>query len=99
VVAQRPSRACGRLTPSSFSRCQAWSIAFDFLAQLVRAGPEAMARANLVGWRAEAVALGYQLGSLIFPAVAPVITWAALRRSFIQELIGARSTLRIHDLP
>src|SRR4029434_3587511 len=34
---------------------QAWSIAFDFLAQLVRAGPEAISRANLHDWRAEAV--------------------------------------------
>lgn len=65
---------------------QAWGVAFDFLAQLVRAGPEIGARAGLAGGKLEAIALAYQLGSLIFPPVVPVLLWAAFNRSFIDRL-------------
>lgn len=67
---------------------QAWGIAFDFLAQVgVRSGPDVAAQAGLLGWRAEAIALGYQLGSLVLPSVAPVVLWAALNRPFIGSLL------------
>lgn len=65
---------------------QAWGIAFEFLAQLLRADAALRAHPALVGWRAEFAALGYQLGSLVFPTVAPVVTWAALHRRFIEDL-------------
>lgn len=65
---------------------QAWGVAFDCLAQLVRAGPEIGARAGLAGGKLEAIALAYQLGSLIFPPVVPVLLWAAFNRSFIDRL-------------
>jgi len=58
---------------------QAWGIAFDFLAQVgVKLGPEISAQAGLSGWRAEAIALGYQIGSLILPSLMPVLLWAIL---------------------
>ncbi len=66
---------------------QAWGIAFDVLAQIVRAGPQAASQVSLVGWKAEGVALGYQLGSLIFPTLAPVLLWAGMGRSFIEGLV------------
>ena len=60
---------------------QGWGIAFDLLAQLGGAlGAEVAARAGLAGWRAEAVALGYQAGSLILPSLAPVALWVAFDR-------------------
>jgi hypothetical protein len=64
----------------------AWGIAFDLLAQIVRMGPEAASRAGLVGLSANAVALGYQAGSLIFPVLAPVVLWVAFNRKFLAAL-------------
>ena len=52
-------------------------IAFDALRQLGSA-PQL---AELLGWRGgtrEAIALGYQVGSLLLPTLAPIATWLAL---------------------
>jgi hypothetical protein len=69
---------------------QSWGIAFDFLAQVgVQLGPEISAQAGLSGWRAEAIALGYQIGILIFPSLVPVVLWALFNRSFIEKLLRA----------
>ncbi len=63
---------------------QAWGIAFDFLAQVgIRLGPAIAAQAGLSGWRVEAIALGYQAGTLILPSLVPVVAWAAFCREFI----------------
>jgi len=55
----------------------AFGIAFDALRQL-GASPELN---TLLGWKGgtrEAIALGYQVGSLLLPTLAPVIAWLAL---------------------
>ena len=66
---------------------QSWGIAFDFLVQVgVRLGPEIATQANLRGWRVEGIALGYQLGVLIFPPLVPVILWAYLGTFFRNQL-------------
>ena len=67
---------------------QGWGIAFDFLVQVgIKLGPDVAAQAGLSGWRREAIALGYQIGSLIFPTLAPVLLWGLGSRSFIQGLL------------
>lgn len=68
---------------------QAWGIAFDFLAQIVRTGAGVSAQAGLLGWRTDFVALAYQVGSLIFPALVPVALWVAFNRPLFGALIGA----------
>ena len=66
---------------------QSWGIAFDFLVQVgVRLGPEMATQANLRGWHVEGIALGYQLGVLIFPPLVPVILWAYLGTFFRNRL-------------
>jgi hypothetical protein len=71
---------------------QIWGVAFDFLAQVgVRLGPEISAQAGLFGWRAEAIALGYQIGILIFPSLIPIVLWAAFNRTFIENILGSRT--------
>ena len=61
---------------------QAWGVAFDLLAQLaVRSGVDVSIQAGLMGWRAEFIALAYQIGSLIFPALIPVALWVAFNRT------------------
>lgn len=68
---------------------QSWGIAFDFLSQVgIRLGPEVAAQAGLVGWRREAIALGYQIGSLILPSLAPVVLWGVACRAFIETALS-----------
>lgn len=67
---------------------QGWGIAFDFLAQVgIGLGPDVAASAGLANWRRELIALGYQLGSVILPSLAPVLVWGFLCRSFIEGLV------------
>ena len=67
---------------------QAWGIAFDGVASLIRFG--FADAAGLTDWRGEVAALNYQLGSLIFPTLVPVITWAALDWPFVAGLATVR---------
>lgn len=58
---------------------ESWGVAFDFLAQIgIKSGPDISAQVGLSGWHLEAIALGYQLGYLIFPGLIPVVLWAVL---------------------
>lgn len=67
---------------------QSWGIAFDFLAQVgTKFGPDVSAQATLFGWRLEFIALGYQLGNLIFPSLIPVVLWACFSRRFIERML------------
>lgn len=72
---------------------QSWGIAFDFLVQVgVKLGPDVAAQAGLLGWRGEAIALGYQIGNLIFPSLIPVMLWVVFSRSFIESVLRSKST-------
>jgi len=67
---------------------QSWGIAFDLLAQVgIRLGPDVSAQAGLLGWRREAIALCYQIGSLILPSLMPVVFWAGFNRQFIESAL------------
>jgi len=67
---------------------QGWGLALDLLVQVaVGMGPDIAVQAGLAGWQREAIALGYQVGSVILPSLAPVIAWAVLCRSFIEGLV------------
>lgn len=69
---------------------QGWGIAFEFLADIaVKLGPGIGAQVGLGGWRGQAIALGYQVGCLILPSLAPVVLWALLNRTYIAHMLGA----------
>jgi uncharacterized protein (DUF3820 family) len=71
---------------------QSWSVAFDFLRQVIGLGPEISAQAGLAHWR-EGIALGYQVGSLILPTLVPVVVCGILCRSFFERVVrGHRGT-------
>jgi hypothetical protein len=53
-------------------------------------GPEAVAVVAQAGIPQEAVALCYQLGTLIFPALAPVIIWVLSNWEEVERYIGQR---------
>lgn len=66
-----------------------WGTVFDVLKMLAfDAGPLGAAALQQAGFGAEAIALGYQFGYLILPAVMPVALWVLLNRAFLEELVG-----------
>jgi hypothetical protein len=71
---------------------QAWGIVFGLLVQIgIKLGPDIAVQAGISGWHIEAIALGYQVGSLIFPTLIPILLWTSFNRSFIKSLPGSRS--------
>lgn len=68
---------------------QAWGIAFDVLAQVLRTTPALAAQAGLAGARAEIAALAYQLGSLILPPLVPLVLWAWWERTYVDRTLLA----------
>ncbi len=73
---------------------EAWSVAFDVLTQIaIRSGFDVSVRSGYSAWGREVLALGYQMGALIFPTVAPIIAWGFLERRFVAEkLMGPVSS-------
>jgi hypothetical protein len=49
-------------------------------------GPEVAAQAGFAPWQRELVALGYQLGTLVLPAMTPVALWLGAYRRFVVRL-------------
>ena len=69
-----------------------WGVVWDTLTQLAfRSGPEAAAAARTTGLSMDLIALFYQLGYLMLPAVIPVALWILLNRAFLEaHVIKAR---------
>jgi hypothetical protein len=66
-----------------------WGATFDVLKLLAfDAGPLGQAAVQVGGWSLDAIALGYQFGYLILPAVTPVALWIVLNRAFLELLVG-----------
>ena len=55
-----------------------WGLVADLLKNIaITSGPAIAGQAGFSDWQREAIALAYQLGSLILPAVVPVVLWVA----------------------
>ena len=66
---------------------QLWGIGFDIAKTvLFDLGPETSARLGFSAWQSNLVALGYQFGSLMLPAVAPLAIWIGQYREFVFDL-------------
>jgi hypothetical protein len=65
---------------------QTFSLVFEILRQIVTAGgrPGAM---GIDQWQVEAIAMGYQVGSLLLPTLAPVALWLWFDRTFISAVM------------
>jgi hypothetical protein len=67
---------------------QAFGIVAESLKTLaLDAGSEGAAAVARAGLAPNAIALAYQFGYLILPAVVPVALWIGLNRAFIEELV------------
>lgn len=68
-----------------------WGVFWQALANLAfRSGPEAGAAAAQLGLNMNMIALFYQLGYLMLPAVVPLATWILMNRAFIENDIVQR---------
>ncbi|MCK7594571.1 exosortase H-associated membrane protein [Pseudomarimonas salicorniae] len=66
-----------------------WGAVFDALKLLAfDAGPLGAAAVSRAGLSVDAIALGYQFGYLILPAVTPIALWVVLNRRFLEQLVG-----------
>ncbi len=67
---------------------QVFGVCFDILKTLLfEMGGDVARQMHLTAqWQLDAVALGYQFGYLILPAVAPIAIWIAFHRPFIATL-------------
>lgn len=82
------SDAKGILTKASLGALallpfQVWGVCFDWLKQV---GIETEA-AHFSPMAREFIALGYQFGYLVLPALVPVLLWAAMDRRFLTTFI------------
>ncbi|MHB9021057.1 MAG: exosortase H-associated membrane protein [Halothiobacillus sp.] len=63
---------------------QVFSIMFSWLKDVaIVAGPEVVSQTGFGEFGREAIALGYQFGTLILPTLAPVVLWLMLDRSLL----------------
>jgi hypothetical protein len=67
---------------------QTWGVCLDILKTLAfDLGPEVSAKVAMTRLERETVALGYQFGTLIFPAVTPVVAWMAMHRNYLWSIL------------
>ena len=65
-----------------------WGVVFDIMKTLsFDLDPTIATKLGMQRWHLEAIALGYQFGYLILPAISPVIIWIAMHRQFVASLV------------
>lgn len=89
MLASRAAGARIALGAAALFLLQGLGVALACLAQLVQAGAGPASAAGLAPWGSEAVAVAYQLASLVVPGAAPILLWAALQRATVGQLIAA----------
>ncbi len=66
---------------------QVWGVSFHILKTLLfNMGPEVSNQLAFGPWGTNAVALGYQFGYLILPAVAPLVIWIAFHADYLKQV-------------
>ncbi len=68
---------------------QVWGVVWQSLKMLAyNFGAETHLIVSQAGISDEAIALGYQLGSLILPGLAPVFVWVLSNRPLVEQFVG-----------
>jgi hypothetical protein len=74
---------------------QIWGICFDFLKSLFLQTPcHLIGNMTLSQWQLEVIGISYQAGSLVFPAVIPIIIWLLLYKAYVVTFIPEVSRVR-----
>jgi len=70
---------------------QIWGVFWQSLKMLAfNFGSQTYQIVQDTGISDSAIALGYQLGSLIFPALAPIFVWVLANRRLVEQFVGWR---------
>jgi hypothetical protein len=68
---------------------QIWGVVWQSLKMLAfNFGSQTHQIVQEAGISDSAIALGYQLGSLIFPALAPIFVWVLTNRPLVEQFVG-----------
>jgi hypothetical protein len=68
---------------------QVWGVVWQSLKMLAfNFGEQTHAIVTSHGVSDAAIALGYQLGTLIFPALAPIFVWVLTNRPLVEQFVG-----------
>ncbi len=68
---------------------QIWGVVFQSLKMLAfNFGAQTHQIVQDAGITDTTIALGYQLGSLIFPALAPIFVWVLMNRRLVEQFVG-----------
>ena len=68
---------------------QVWGVVFETLKTLAfNFGEQTHQIVALAGVSDTVIALGYQLGTLIFPALAPIFVWVLMNRPLVEQFVG-----------
>lgn len=68
---------------------QVWGVVFNSLKMLAfNFGSQTHALVREAGVSDSVIALGYQMGTLILPALAPIFVWVLMNRQLVEQFIG-----------
>jgi hypothetical protein len=68
---------------------QVWGVVFNSLKMLAfNFGPQTHALVREAGVSDSVIALGYQMGTLILPALAPIFVWVLMNRKLVEQFVG-----------
>jgi uncharacterized membrane protein len=68
---------------------QVWGVVFNSLKMLAfNFGSQTHEVVREVGVSDSVIALGYQLGTLILPALAPIFVWVLMNRRLVEQFVG-----------
>lgn len=66
---------------------EVWGVSFSIFKTLaLQMGPEVSDQLAFSPWQLNAVALGYQFGYLILPAVSPLVIWVGFHADYLKQL-------------
>jgi hypothetical protein len=73
----------------SITLVQVWGVVFQSLKMLAfNFGEQSHVYVTQAGVSDDVVALGYQLGTLIFPALIPIFVWVLTNRPLVEQFVG-----------
>jgi len=68
---------------------QVWGVVFQSLKMLAfNFGEQSHVFVQQAGVSDDAIALGYQLGTLILPALIPIFVWVLTNRPLVEQFVG-----------
>ena len=83
----------------SITLVQVWGVVFQSLKMLAfNFGEQSQVYVTQAGVSEDVIALGYQLGTLIFPALIPIFVWVLTNRPLVEQFVGwSADALRQND--